>query len=101
MCRPVRLLAALGAVNALETAPTALLRRARGHQRVWVEGGGQLLRGMIAIGRLDRLEMAVLPLVLGDGVPLFPPGTAQTRLRLVLCRALDGGALHLVYDRIA
>ncbi|MBX9595228.1 MAG: dihydrofolate reductase family protein [Roseomonas sp.] len=74
---------------------------ARGHQRVWVEGGGRLLRGMIAIGRLDRLEMAVLPLVLGDGVPLFPPGTAETRLRLVLCRALEGGCLHLVYDRIA
>ncbi len=73
---------------------------ARGHRRVWVEGGGQLLRGMIGIGRLDRLEMAVLPLVLGDGVPLFPPGTAETRLSLMQCRVVEGGALHLVYDRI-
>lgn len=74
---------------------------ARGHRRIWVEGGGQLLRGMIAIGRLDRLEMAVLPLVLGEGPALFPPGTAETRFTLVQCRALPGGALHLIYDRAA
>jgi dihydrofolate reductase len=71
----------------------------RGHARIWVEGGGQLLRGLMAIGRLDRLEMAVVPVVLGEGPALFPPGTVETRFRLVQCRAVEGGALHLVYDR--
>lgn len=71
---------------------------AAGLGTVWVEGGGQLLRGMIAIGRLDRLEMAVLPLILGDGVALFPPGTAELRLRLIHCASVPGGALHLIYE---
>ncbi len=47
----------------------------RGYRRVWIEGGGQVVRSMIAIGKLDVLEMAVVPVVLGDGVPLFPEGT--------------------------
>jgi hypothetical protein len=41
--------------------------------------------------------MAVIPLVLGEGIPLFPPGTPETRLSLRRCEPKPGGALHLVY----
>jgi len=71
----------------------------RGCRRIAVEGGGQLVRGLIAIGKLDVLEMALIPLVLGNGIPLFPPGTPELPLRLVSCQQKSGGALHLVYAR--
>ena len=54
----------------------------RGYRKIGVEGGGQLIRGLIAIGRLDVLEMAIIPLVLGDGIPLFPAGTPELPLTL-------------------
>ncbi|MBL6080986.1 dihydrofolate reductase [Belnapia sp. T18] len=73
---------------------------ARGCRRVWVEGGGQLIRSMIAVGKLDRLEMAVIPVILGDGIPLFPPGTGELKLRLLRCETRAKGALHLVYERL-
>jgi dihydrofolate reductase len=69
-----------------------------GCRRVAVEGGGQLVRGLIAIGKLDVLEMALIPLVLGSGIPLFPPGTPELSLGLVSCQPKSGGALHLVYS---
>lgn len=72
---------------------------ARGHRRVWIEGGGAVIRQMLAIGRLDVLEMAVLPILLGRGIALFPEGTAETALRLVSCTPRSGGALHLIYER--
>jgi dihydrofolate reductase len=72
----------------------------RGCRRVWVEGGGQVIRSMIAIGKLDVLEMAVIPIILGDGIPLFPPGTGELRLRLAKCETKAKGALHLVYERV-
>lgn len=72
---------------------------ARGLDRVWVEGGGEIIRQMIAIGRLDVLEMGVMPRVLGAGIPLFPEGTPDTRWRLVSSAVRSGGALHLVYER--
>ena len=71
----------------------------RGCRRVGIEGGGQLIRGMIDIGKLDVLEMAIIPLVLGEGIPLFPPGTPELKLRLISCQARSGGALHVVYER--
>lgn len=71
----------------------------RGCRRIGVEGGGQLIRGLIAIDRLDVLEMAIIPLVLGDGIPLFPAGTPELPLSLVKCAPKSGGALHVVYRR--
>jgi dihydrofolate reductase len=69
-----------------------------GCRKVGVEGGGQLIRGLIALGKLDVLEMAIIPLVLGDGIPLFPSATPELPLRLVKCEPKAGGALHLVYE---
>jgi len=54
---------------------------------------------LIAIDRLDVLEMAIIPLVLGDGIPLFPSGTPELSLVLVRCEPKSGGALHVVYRR--
>lgn len=71
----------------------------RGCRKVGVEGGGQLVRGLIAIGKLDVLEMAIIPLVLGAGIPLFPSATPELPLRLVKCEPKAGGALHLVYEK--
>lgn len=73
----------------------------RGHRRVWIEGGGRVVRSMIAAGKLDVLELALIPIVLGDGVPLFPQGTGGLALRLVKCETKAKGALHLVYERAA
>ena len=72
----------------------------RGFGRVWVEGGGQVIRGMMAAGKFDVLEMAVLPLVLGDGIPLFPQGTPGLGLRLKSCEPRSGGALHVIYEAV-
>jgi dihydrofolate reductase len=72
---------------------------ANGHGTIGIEGGGQLIRSLIASDKLDILEMAIVPLVLGDGIPLFPAGTPLTPLALVTCTPKSGGALHVVYRR--
>lgn len=82
-----------------DIAAIAAEMEARGHRRVWVEGGGQVIRQMLAAGRLDVLEMALIPRVLGAGLPLFPDGTQETGFTLRACTPRAGGALHLVYER--
>jgi diaminohydroxyphosphoribosylaminopyrimidine deaminase / 5-amino-6-(5-phosphoribosylamino)uracil reductase len=48
---------------------------ARGLKRVYVEGGGRTISNFLAAGALDRLHVALAPLLLGHGVPAFtlPP----------------------------
>ncbi len=84
-----------------DIAAIAAEMEACGYGRVWLFGGGQVIRSMLAIGRLDLLEMALIPVVLGDGIPLFPAGTPEVTLRLLRCEAKPKGALHLVYERMA
>jgi dihydrofolate reductase len=86
-------------VRAGDAAAVAAEIERRGDRLVWLMGGGQMVRAFAAIGRLDVLEMAVIPVVLGTGPALFPSGTSEMRLRLVRCEARSGGALHMVYER--
>lgn len=72
---------------------------AAGHALAWIEGGGQVLSAMIARDRVDVLEMAVIPHILGEGIPLFPPGTPELKLDLVLAQPWRNGAMHLKYTR--
>jgi len=59
---------------------TALMRllRARGCARVFVEGGGVTVSEFLAANLLDRLHIAIAPLLIGDGRPAIriPPRAA-------------------------
>ena len=54
------------------------LLRARGCARVFIEGGGVTVSAFLAAGLLDRIHVAVAPLLIGDGRPAIrlPPRAA-------------------------
>jgi riboflavin-specific deaminase-like protein len=67
-------------------APAALLQllRARGCARVFVEGGGVTVSAFLEAGLLDRLHLAVAPVIIGNGRPairLRPPTQLRDCLR--------------------
>ena len=64
-------------------------------------GGGALARSLIEAGELDELAVNLHPVLLGDGAPLFPPSSCETRLRLRESRAFRNGCVYSVYDRAA
>ena len=54
--------------------------RARGCRRIFVEGGGVTVSAFLEANLLDRLHMAIAPLIIGDGRPairLPPRATLQ------------------------
>jgi dihydrofolate reductase len=87
-------------VRSGDLAVVAAELEGRGYRRIWIEGGGEVIRGMIAADKLDVLEMAIIPVVLGDGIPLFPAGTPELGLRLVKSEPRNRGALHVVYEAV-
>ena len=48
---------------------------------IWLYGGGNFFRSLLDAGLVDTVEVAVVPVLLGDGIPLLPPGAA-TKLTL-------------------
>ena len=49
---------------------------------IWLFGGGELFRTLLSAGLVDSVEVAVMPVLIGEGIPLLPPG-GTTTLKLV------------------
>jgi diaminohydroxyphosphoribosylaminopyrimidine deaminase/5-amino-6-(5-phosphoribosylamino)uracil reductase len=60
--------------------------RARGYFRIFVEGGGVTVSSFLEAGLLDRLHIAVAPLLIGDGHPAV---RMASRVRLQDCMRLQ------------
>lgn len=64
---------------------------------IWLFGGSELAGALFAAGLVDRVEMAVMPVLLTRGIPLLPAGL-QRKLTLVSAQGLASGIQMLVYD---
>jgi dihydrofolate reductase/ribulose-5-phosphate 4-epimerase/fuculose-1-phosphate aldolase len=56
-------------------AVVAGLKKQQGKD-IWLFGGGELFRTLLDAGLVDSVEVAVMPVLLGSGIPLLPPGTS-------------------------
>jgi dihydrofolate reductase len=75
----------------------AALKAKRGRD-IWLFGGGNLFRSLLDAGLVDTVEVAVMPVLLGAGIPLLPPGAA-TKLVLADQKILpESGIVVLAYS---
>jgi dihydrofolate reductase len=66
---------------------------------IWLFGGGELFRSLLGDGLVDAVDAAVIPVLLGGGIPLLPSPADRTRLRLTNRRVYEkSGIVQLHYD---
>jgi dihydrofolate reductase len=72
------------AVSVVDGDPVESVRslKARPGKDIWLYGGGELFRTLLEAGLVDTVEPAVMPVLLGTGVPMLPPPGLHTRLTL-------------------
>jgi dihydrofolate reductase len=49
---------------------------------IWLFGGGELFRSLLELGLVDRISVAIVPVLLGGGLPLLPDSASRAQLRL-------------------
>ena len=64
---------------------------------IWLYGGGALFGSLLAAGQVDRVEVTVIPILLGGGVPLLPPQDTRTPLALEHVAQYPSGQVSLHY----
>jgi dihydrofolate reductase len=64
---------------------------------IWLMGGGVLFRSLLDAELVDDVELAVIPVLLGGGVPVLPEGIRH-QLKLVELKRFPNGTLSLVYS---
>ena len=56
--------------------------RALDGKDIWLFGGGELFRSLLELGCVDTVEPAIIPVLLGKGIPMLPPTDVRTSLEL-------------------
>jgi dihydrofolate reductase len=71
--------------------------RAQAGKDIWLFGGGELLRSLLASGYVDTVEPAIIPVLLGAGRPLLAGPALQSKLTLTAHRVFPSGIVWLEY----
>lgn len=65
---------------------------------IWLMGGGELAASLLKENLVDEINLAIQPVLLGTGVPLFPSGEGQVNLQLVDSKTYKNGTVSVTYQ---
>ena len=74
------------------------LRHETGSGDIWLFGGGQLFATLLRGRQVDAVEVAVVPVLLGAGIPVLASGTGRTALTLTRSHVYPSGIIMLYYS---
>jgi len=76
---------------------TVAALRAESGRDIWLFGGGLCFRSLLDAGLVDTVEVGVMPVLLGGGIPLLPPPADQAKLELSSHKVYKMGIIGLEY----
>lgn len=76
----------------------AALRNESGAGDIWLFGGGELFAALLESNQVDSVEVTIVPILLGGGVPLLPPISGRRTLALAYSQVYPSGMVALHYD---
>jgi len=79
-------------------SPVLTALREKPGKDIWLFGGGTLFRSLAKAGLVDAVEVAVMPVLLGAGIPLLAGPAARVQLTLTSRTAFRSGIVWLKYD---
>jgi dihydrofolate reductase len=81
----------------VDAGPRVAALRAAPGRDIWLFGGGSLFRSLLEAKQVDLVEVLVVPVLLGGGIPLLETGAQLTRLALEQVERYASGLLSLRY----
>ena len=73
--------------------------KASGGKDVWIMGGAMAINSFLAAGVIDRIDLFTIPVLLGDGIPLFSTERPEIQLKLAGTQTYDKGLVRMSYLR--
>jgi dihydrofolate reductase len=80
-----------------DAASTIGTLKAQSGKDIWLMGGGILFRSLLEAELVDTVELGIIPILLGRGIPLLPETSSTVRLDLTGTEALPSGIILAQY----
>ncbi|HZE24405.1 MAG TPA: dihydrofolate reductase family protein [Blattabacteriaceae bacterium] len=77
--------------------PFAQQLRAQPGKDIWMMGGGELIASFLDEGEIDEFRIHVIPILIGEGIPLIQPRHRSIPLKLLSSKAFPDGVVELNY----
>lgn len=72
--------------------------RSRRGKNIWMMGGPGLIASFLDAGEIDEFIMTVIPIFIGEGIPLVAPRHRLVPLKLLSCKDFSDGVVKLHYS---
>ena len=73
-----------------------LLRKQAG-KNIWMMGGGGIIASFLDAGEIDEFVISVIPIFIGEGIPLIAPRLRTIPLKLLSTKKFPDGVVTLHY----
>ncbi len=71
--------------------------RAQPGKDIWMMGGGEIIASFLDAGEIDEFRIHVIPILIGEGIPLIQPRHRSIRLKLLAAKRFPDGVVLLHY----
>ena len=72
--------------------------RAEAGKNIWMMGGGEIIAAFLDEGAIDEFIITVVPVFIGEGIPLIAPRHRHVPLRLLGVEQFPDGVVQLHYE---
>lgn len=66
---------------------------------IWLVGGGKTITAFLNLDAVDEMILSIIPIVLGEGIRLFPDGPKETRFHLTNTEKFETGIVNLWFTK--
>jgi len=70
----------------------------RNNKNIWLVGGASIVDEFLKSDLIDEFIITIIPILLGDGIPLFKGRSNETKLELIDVKTFDSGLVQLHYN---
>lgn len=67
-------------------------------KHIWMMGGGGLIASFLDAGEIDEFDIHVMPVFIGEGIPLVAPHHRDVQLHLRSSKKYQDGVVRLRYE---
>ena len=71
----------------------------REDENVWLVGGASIVDEFLKFDLIDEFIITLIPILLGEGIPLFKGKLNEKRLKLIDVKSFNSGLVQLHYTR--